>query len=67
MNALHTDTALHSIAPSAPVSRPATPVASIARREPRERDFGIGYGNSSGYASHRRYASNWGETRFRCA
>jgi len=38
-----------------------------ARRERRERDFGIGYGNSSGYASERRYASDWGPTRFRCA
>ena len=33
----------------------------------RERDFGIGYGNSSGYASDRRYASNWAPPRFRLA
>jgi hypothetical protein len=38
-----------------------------ARSERRERDFGIGYGNSSGYASERRYANDWGLTRFRCA
>lgn len=37
------------------------------RREHRERDFGIGYGSSSGYATHRRYATHWGEPRFRCA
>ncbi|HEY0502748.1 MAG TPA: hypothetical protein VGD42_04555 [Lysobacter sp.] len=33
----------------------------------RERDFGVGYGNSSGYASNRRYADNWVQPRFRCA
>lgn len=38
-----------------------------ARRERRERDFGVGYGNSSGYASSKRYTSDWGLTRFRCA
>lgn len=33
-------------------------------RERRERDFGVGYGNSSGYASGRRYAPT-GAPRFR--
>ena len=33
----------------------------------RERDFGIGYGNSSGYASARRYTRDWGNARFRVA
>ena len=38
-----------------------------ARREYRERDFGVGYGRSSGYASDRRYASAWnGPIHFRC-
>lgn len=32
-----------------------------------ERDFGIGYGRSSGYATARRYASNWAPPRFRFA
>ena len=41
-------------------------VALQARRERRERDFGIGYGSSSGYASAKRYTSDWGLTRFRC-
>ena len=37
------------------------------RREYRERDFGVGYGRSSGYASDRRYASAWnGPILFRC-
>jgi hypothetical protein len=31
------------------------------------RDFGIGYGRSSGYATTRRYASNWAPPRFRFA
>lgn len=42
-------------------------VALPARRERRERDFGIGYGRSSGYAASRRYVNDWGLTRFRCA
>ncbi len=33
----------------------------------RERDFGVGYGNSSGYASGRRYTNDWAQPRFRCA
>ena len=51
-----------------PQQRPVgtTPVAP--RREYRERDFGVGYGRSSGYASTRRYATAWnGEPRFRCS
>ena len=59
---------------NAPVAKTPSPnrshdnvVALPARRERRERDFGIGYGNSSGYASERRYVNDWGLTRFRCA
>jgi hypothetical protein len=33
----------------------------------RERDFGIGYGHSSGYGSAKRYTNDWGLTRFRFA
>jgi hypothetical protein len=51
---------------SAPFRATVARPAATPRREYRERDFGIGYGNSSGYASNRRYASNWGEPRFRC-
>lgn len=36
------------------------------RRDRPERDFGIGYGSSSGYRSARRYASDWAPARFRC-
>ena len=33
----------------------------------RDRAPGVGYGNSSGYASVRRYANGWtGQERFRC-
>ena len=42
-------------------------VSLPARRERRARDFGIGYGNSSGYATDKRYTKDWGLTRFRCA
>lgn len=36
-----------------------------ARLMRRERDFGIGYGRSSGYGLDRRYTSDWGTPRFR--
>lgn len=48
------------------VVAPATQPAPV-RHLHRERDFGIGYGNSSGYASNRRYSSNWVQPLFRCA
>ena len=38
-----------------------------ARPGPRERDFGVGYGKSSGYASNRRYTTEWAGPRFRVA
>lgn len=41
-------------------------IARIARRERRARDYGVGYGSSSGYASGKRYAENWGNARFVC-
>ena len=43
------------------VSAPNAP----ARHLHRERDFGVGYGNSSGYASTRRYTNQWATPRFR--
>lgn len=54
---------------NAQTKSPASPSANAPRnsREPRERDFGTGYGRSSGYASARRYVNDWGLTRFRCA
>ena len=47
----------------------ATRIPTTARTpyERRERDFGVGYGNSSGYASARRYTRDWGNERFRVA
>jgi hypothetical protein len=39
---------------------PAEPVQHVHR----ERDFGVGYGNSSGYASDRHYTSDWMPDRF---
>ena len=54
-------------------TRPNAPRANVnvaplpVRHIHRERDFGVGYGNSSGYASTRRYAQDWMQPRFRCA
>ena len=52
-------------------TRPTAPSANVVplpvRHIHRERDFGVGYGNSSGYATTRRYAQDWMQPRFRCA
>ena len=45
-------------APQALADRPV-------RQPRRERDFGVGYGSSSGYASGKRYASDRAQPRFR--
>lgn len=42
-------------------------IASKARRSYGTRHFGVGYGNSSGYAMDKRYTTDWGQIRFRCA
>ena len=48
------------------VERRGAAAGQHARR--RERDFGVGYGKSSGYAStDRRYAPAWRQASFRCA
>ena len=57
---------------TATTDRSATPSAKVipfagARRTYRERGFGIGYGSSSGYALDKRYTTDWGQIRFRCA
>lgn len=54
---------------AAPAASSIQTVQSInpPRRTHRERDFGVGYGNSSGYASGKRYTSDWAQPYFRCA
>lgn len=42
-------------------------IAGKARRSYAARNFGVGYGNSSGYAMDKRYTTDWGQIRFRCA
>lgn len=42
-------------------------IASRVRRSYGARSFGVGYGNSSGYAFDKRYTTDWGQIRFRCA
>jgi hypothetical protein len=61
------NTVIRSIA-----SRPELRTLSPERQAPtpprhmyRARDFGVGYGNSSGYASDKRYAPLWGQPRFK--
>lgn len=50
-----------------PSAKPVPAAPSAARQPYRVRDFGVGYGTSSGYASHRRYSSSGFQPLFRCA
>ena len=59
---LQPTTSRQSRAVAAAVVAPA-PVRHVHR----ERDFGVGYGNSSGYASQRSYVHDWAPARFRCS
>jgi hypothetical protein len=53
--------------PSSPVVRVVRAPETSRRAVYRERAPGVGYGNSSGYASERQYARGWdGQPRFRC-
>lgn len=57
---------------SRPVPTPApsarvVPFSPVSRLAPRERDFGVGYGKSSGYASLRRYTTPSAPRYFRFA
>jgi hypothetical protein len=62
MNATH----LHAPhAPRPPVAAPARVEGVTPSARYRDRDFGIGYGHSSGYAFEKRYTSDWGQARFR--
>jgi hypothetical protein len=65
MNAL-AETATHAAAAAADPTRDTVVPLSSARRY-LERSAGTGYGRSSGYASNKRYTSDWGQPRFRCA
>ena len=51
------------------VHTPSASYSKTSRVAPRERDFGVGYGNSSGYAvaNDRRYAQCWAKSLFRCS
>ena len=51
-------------APISPRSPSAPVPPAVASRPYPERDFGVGYGNSSGYASDRHYTSDWMPDRF---
>ena len=54
-------------APANVAAERAAQGATAARHLHRERDFGVGYGNSSGYGRDRHYTSNGFAPLFRCA
>ena len=62
---------MNNIAPTAPRSdrKVIVPVsfAGRSRTSRAAREFGTGYGSSSGYASEKRYVRDWGNARFRIA
>lgn len=51
-----------------PATTPTTQEPAPFRLTRRERDYGVGYGTSSGYAAanDHRYAQSWARTYFRC-
>ena len=51
---------------NANASRQSTAANTPSRPPHRQRDFGVGYGTSSGYASNRSYVSNTVVPLFRC-
>lgn len=53
--------------PSTVNAASAVVIPMPTRHVHRERDFGVGYGNSSGYASDRKYVSQWAPSRFKFA
>ncbi|QNP41936.1 hypothetical protein [Lysobacter solisilvae (ex Woo and Kim 2020)] len=67
------NTRLAEVHTSQPSNPAAAAVAALGaaqaapRHVHRERDFGVGYGNSSGYGRDRRYTSNGFAPLFRCA
>ncbi|HEV2608549.1 MAG TPA: hypothetical protein VGT79_11275 [Xanthomonadaceae bacterium] len=63
---MNTDHAVLNTHPSQ--KTPSARNRSQSRTPHRQRDFGVGYGNSSGYASAnpRRYADSWAKQPFSC-
>ena len=59
---------LKHLFPSKDADVPSARNRAQSRVPHRKRDFGIGYGNSSGYASTncRRYADSWAKQPFSC-
>lgn len=63
MNASNTTTTRTSI----DTTNNVVSIAGKTRRSYGARSFGVGYGKSSGYATDKRYTTDWGQIRFRCA
>ena len=66
MNAIHFLPTTTLRTPAKPVDASRAPIPTRTRLLHRERDFGVGYGNSRGYASAHRYVDNRAQPRFRC-
>lgn len=55
-----------SIIDSAQIEIERASAAEPIRHVHGERDFGVGYGNSSGYGTDRHYVSEWSPRLFSC-
>ena len=67
MNAYSTAANRNLSAAANATARPLVAAAASPSRPPhRQRDFGVGYGTSSGYASNRSYVSRNVTPLFRC-
>lgn len=56
-----------AVAPSTQTVAADRVVPFAPTRRYRERGTGTGYGSSSGYGLDKRYTTDWGQLRFRCA
>lgn len=56
---------MNSVKTTQQIKSSPKPMQAPRRQPHRTRDFGVGYGSSSGYATERRYTSDWSQVRFR--
>lgn len=66
MNAYYTTANRKSVSAPTATTRQYVSGTSPSRPPRRERDFGVGYGTSSGYATTRHYVPNNAARLFRC-
>lgn len=67
MNVSNTTAATVSTSADTTTNNNVVAIVRKTRRTYGALSFGVGYGTSSGYAADKRYTTDWGQIRFRCA